>query len=272
MCWMSSRYAADGTAIKKAVLDVKRHEDENGHSWGYAAITTDGELISRKGVGRAGWGVAIDAPDAVLAIAHTRKATKGTINELNAHPFAIRDEAGETVAYMAHNGTWQDAPLDPDLDRADSWYMARELESRFHAEPEKPWAELILEAGAYIGETMIVIVADPDEPLGGRAFVYSGRYGITEDVREGAVWSSGGWEIPDRYLFEVSAEGNERRFQLLALEDAAYDRIREDARAAARPFKPASQFPNPDGHGYERWFSPGYSYEPEHDPESEVDI
>lgn len=271
MCWMSLRKSDDGSAIEHALRDVQGHEHENGHSWGYAAIGPDGEFTTRKGVGRVPESVIAEAPAAVLAIGHTRKATTGTINEANAHPFAIRDETGETIAYLAHNGTWREAPLDPTLDRADSWYIAREIERRICAEPKRPIEEHILEAGAYCGETMLVLVRDPEAKFGGRAFVYAGRYPITQSVRDGAVWSSGGSPLPENHLLDLAASDGSVPVTLRALARESFARIRREAdadnekRIAALADREAGDFrtysvgaslssvPNPEGRGYERW-------------------
>lgn len=190
MCWMTVRRGPN--CIGRAVSDVRDHEDCNGHSWGLA-VAAGGEVFIGKGVGHFPDGLAETFPDAEVALAHTRYATRGTITEPNAHPFAIRTAAGETVAALAHNGTWYAAP---DGRRCDSYYIARELEQRYRAAPERDFRELVREVGRFTGETLTVLHRD------GRAFAYSGRFEITAggpDVGGDAdvVRSSGGAPIRD---------------------------------------------------------------------------
>lgn len=196
-CWMAIRRNGP-SSLRRALMDAKGSEMERGgHSWGWAAII-DGELTIGKGVGKIDWHEMMDAPDVDgVAIAHTRFATQGSITAENSHPYAIRNARGETVAALAHNGTWQYAPIDEaDGDKTDSWYIARELEELYRnwesvgRDPDTDFADLVEDVGAYVGETFIVLHRD------GRTFTHSGRYEITQSDDGSAVWSSGGKSIP----------------------------------------------------------------------------
>ncbi|AAM88714.1 putative glutaminase [Natrialba phage PhiCh1] len=191
MCWMSI-YRGDD-APERAVAACQQNEQRSGgHSWG-VAVAVDGELHRERGVGA----MPIDAvdalPEADVALGHTRFATRGEISLRNAHPFEVRDRDGEPVAMLAHNGTWLSAP-DVD-DRADSWYMARLMESIYCAEPARPFEEIVRATGETTGETMTVLHRD------GSAYTYSGRYEITED--DHCVRSSGGTPIPDGVVTKI---------------------------------------------------------------------
>lgn len=191
MCWMSIYRGDDATA--RAVEACQQNEQQSGgHSWG-VAVAVDGELRRERGVGT----IPVDAlelyPEADVALAHTRFATRGDVNVQNAHPFEVRDADGEPVAMLAHNGTWWSAPDDPE--RADSYYMARLLESIYRADADRPFAEIVRLTGEITGETMTVLHRD------GSAYVYAGRYEITEG--EGCARSSGGTPIPDGVVTEV---------------------------------------------------------------------
>jgi len=101
----------------------------------------------------------------------------------NAHPFAIRNSDGDTIAALAHNGTWHDAPK---TDRADSFYIARLAESMILAGHDLN--DAVQHAGDVTGETLVVIDSE------GTGYVYSGRFEITDTG--GDVASSGGMPIP----------------------------------------------------------------------------
>lgn len=206
MCWMTIRRNGP-SSLRRALMDAKGAElRSGGHSWGWAAII-DGDLTIGKGVGRIDWHEMMDAPDVDgVAIAHTRFATRGSITAENAHPYAITNAHGETVAALAHNGTWINAPMDEaDGDHTDSWYIARELESLYRnwatvgRDPDADFAELVEDVGAYVGETFIVLHRD------GRAFTHSGRYEITHGDDGTAVWSSGGEVIPTGTVYQMDS-------------------------------------------------------------------
>jgi len=173
MCWMDIRRSDD--ALAGAIRSVREHEGSNGHSWGWAAAV-DGEIVIEKGVGElpeTGY-----VPAAEAALCHTRFATKGEITPGNAHPFAVEVE-GETVAALAHNGTWYEAP---DIrDWSDSRCMARILQMSLENGTHFPAAFRAL--GEMTGETIIALHRD------GTCWVHSGRFPIT---REGDVVSSSG--------------------------------------------------------------------------------
>jgi hypothetical protein len=121
--------------------------------------------------------------DAEVALGHTRLATRGDVTLENAHPFEIRNRSGDTRAVLAHNGTWYEAP---NSDRADSFYIARLVESLANA--GHPLGRAVAEAGGITGETVLVLGSD------GKGIVHSGRFDITE--QDGDVASSGGTNIP----------------------------------------------------------------------------
>lgn len=171
MCWMTVRTGAD--ALTGVLDDLEPQEELNGHSWGVAYVR-DGELVVEKGVGEVPrWEFADLERDGSVtaAMAHTRFATRGLVCTANAHPFPITDDDGEIVAALAHNGTWREAP-DDDF-HADSYWMARDLEQRYRADPDAPFADHVQATGDRTGETFIALRND------GVGFVYSGRYTIT---------------------------------------------------------------------------------------------
>ncbi|QBI90048.1 glutamine amidotransferase domain protein, class-II [Halobacterium phage ChaoS9] len=191
MCWMSI-YRGDNPAARAVAACQQNEQRSGGHSWG-VAVAVDGELHRERGLGAMPDDVVDELPDADVALAHTRYATRGEITVQNAHPFEVRDDDGEPVAMMAHNGTWWSAPDDPD--RADSYYMARLLESIYRADPGRPFEEIVQATGDTTGETMTVLHRD------GSAYVYSGRYEITE--AEQCVRSSGATPIPEGTVTEI---------------------------------------------------------------------
>lgn len=174
-----------GAAVEQAV-DRLRHGEQcsGGDSWGLAFPTPDG-LEIRTGVGPVPDNMDVCAQhwDADVALGHTRFATRGGVTMKNAHPFAIRNSRGETIAALAHNGTWHEAPR---TERADSYYIARLAESMVLAGHDLETA--IRHAGKITGETVLVI---DDSGIG---YVYSGRFEITDT--DGDVASSGGTPIP----------------------------------------------------------------------------
>lgn len=190
MCWMSIFRGEDAAA--RALEACSEHEETSGgHSWGVAA-PVDGRMVTAKAVGNIPVTAYELIPDAEVALAHTRKATRGEIVTENAHPFPVRDRDGKAVAALAHNGTWYGAP---DGDRCDSYYIARLLESQYRADPDRPFEELVEQTGRITGETLTVIHRD------GRGFCYAGRFGITEG--EECLKSSGGTPIPEGSVRQI---------------------------------------------------------------------
>lgn len=191
MCWMAGRRGDD--ALARAVRDVTNHEQmRGGHSWGYAALI-DGEWEVEHGLGYVP--AAIQLPEAEVAIAHTRFATRGAVTTENAHPFPVEVD-GETVAYLCHNGTWLDAP--DDGVHADSYFIARELENELADRPDAQFGDVLRSVGRRIGETLLVLHRS------GALFTFAGRYTITAD--DGVIRSSGCSELTPDYLYVMGPE------------------------------------------------------------------
>lgn len=192
MCWMTIQRDEDGeSAPRMAIEAIEYGQDQSGgHSWGIAFPSPFGDgLHLQHGVGRVP-PRAVDyfaRFDAEIALGHTRLATQGTVNMENAHPFPIVSDEGETVAALAHNGTWHDAPT---TDRADSYYIARLVETLYRSGHDLPTA--VAEAGDITSETLTVLTSD------GRGLTYAGRYTICEATD--AVKSTGGNPIPEGTL------------------------------------------------------------------------
>ena len=187
MCWMTIQTDEDGDAAAEAARAIARGERmAGGHSWGIAFPDGEGEVEIHRGVGHVptflSRGLSQEV-DADIALGHTRFATRGTITVENAHPFPVHDEDGKVIAALAHNGTWHDAP---DTDRADSYYIARLMESLIHGGHDVQ--EAFHMAGDITGETLVALTADGD------GFVHSGRFEIT--TLAGSIMSSGGRPIP----------------------------------------------------------------------------
>lgn len=183
MCWMAIYRGPD--AVREALRACSENEQHSGgHSWGFAVATDDAELHTGHGLGQLPPAAPDENDEVVAALGHTRFATRGEITLANAHPFPVEGPAGETVAALAHNGTWWEAP---DGDRCDSYYIARLLEDLLI--PERDFRQAVRLAGEVTGETITVLHRD------GTGYVYSGRHGITEG--DGCVKSTGGTPIPD---------------------------------------------------------------------------
>jgi len=194
---MTVRRTEDGDALR-AALDAVRNTGEQasgGHSWGFAVPDGDGSVEMYHGLGVTGERAEAVAEevDADVALGHTRWATRGGITLQNAHPFAIHDEAEQTVAALAHNGTWHEAPRD--VERTDSYYIARLVEVFFTDGLDL--GDAVRRAGEVTGETITVLGAD------GRAWAYSGRFEITATERAGVVASSGHRPVPDGEVIRV---------------------------------------------------------------------
>lgn len=185
MCWMSVYAGTD--SVERAWRACRGNEmSSGGHSWGIAVVV-DGELRFAHGVGFMPGDPPEDVAsvDADVALVHTRYATRGEITVENAHPFPVENDDGETIAALAHNGTWYDAPKN--TGRCDSYYIAKLLETAAaHAES---FRDAVRTVGEITGETITVVHRD------GTGYTYSGRFTITESAN--CVRSSGGTPIPD---------------------------------------------------------------------------
>lgn len=187
---MTLQTSSAGNAALRAIEAVERHEMSNGHAWGYAAYTVDGELTYDRGVGRIPND--LDIPDAHLAIGHTRFATRGVHTVENAHPFPIHLD-GELEATLCHNGTWYGAPKHPT--KSDTRLMAERLEKYVNEGETLEQAVRLLARDT--GETFLVLGHD-------EAYVNSGRFGITRADKPLRVASSGYAEIPDGQIIRVA--------------------------------------------------------------------
>lgn len=193
MCWMTVRSESD--ALAKGIIATRRGEEiSGGHSWGYAYVE-NGELNFEHGLRRLPEDP--DLPVTDNALVHTRFATQGNITIENAHPFRIRNGEGETVAALAHNGTWRDSP---DSQRfSDTWFMARLLEH--NVEKADTFEEALEKTVDKVGETVVVLHRNKS------MYVYSGRYPISKD---GTVVQSTGFEdIRDGQLLRIDESGDE---------------------------------------------------------------
>lgn len=176
MCWMTIR--RDDAPLASGINACQQHEaSSGGHSWGYAISDgTNLKLVTHLGT--------IDrspSSEAEAALVHTRLATRGSITRENAHPFLIEwheNNDSSRRAALAHNGTWYDAPQDH---RADSFHIARELES--HLRSGLTLRDAITQTGLITGETFVVLTDTA------RCFAHSGRFDITID--DDVIASSG---------------------------------------------------------------------------------
>lgn len=193
MCWMTLRHEPD--ALAAGIISTRVGESEaGGDSWGYAYVDESGELQIHKRVGR--MPESIDVPVVDKALVHTRLTTTGRINHTNAHPMAIKDNDGETIAAVAHNGTWRDAPDHEFF--SDTWHMARVME-RFY-QNGMSFRSAFEKTADKCGETMIALTR---ENVG---YVYAGRFSIH---KKGAKFQSSGYEnrVNSGDIFRIGADG-----------------------------------------------------------------
>ena len=194
MCWHTIRHEPD--ALAKGVIDVKNIGEpaSGGHSWGYAYIDEDGELQAEWGVGEIPDDLTTPYTD--TALVHTRFATRGVINEENAHPFGIWHD-GEVVGYLCHNGTWYEAPTEG-TQKADSYFIARKVEQELMDAEDFDTA--LWRAAREVGETILVLHQSGD------CYAYSGRFDICMAEDGDVIRSSHGTDIPDGSLVKIPAE------------------------------------------------------------------
>lgn len=191
MCWMTIRREDD--ALAKGIIAVRRGENiSGGHSWGYAYTDEDG-LHFEYGLGEIP--DEIDVPVTDNALVHTRFATQGNITLENSHPMIIRDEHGDAVAAMAHNGTWRRSP---DSDRfSDTWFMARQFEH--YLEKTGNFEDALKQTTAKCGETLVILRENGD------MYVYAGRFKITRS--DTVVQSSGFGTIDQGTIIRIDPDG-----------------------------------------------------------------
>ena len=95
----------DRTREAAAVLGAAM-EKRGGDSWGYCALTSENELVVRKGIGgiTSEWFKTARPDDEWKSVIyHTRAASHGTISLDNAHPFTFKTVGGGTLV-GTHNG------------------------------------------------------------------------------------------------------------------------------------------------------------------------
>lgn len=171
MCWMTVRHGHD--ALAEGLLATKRAEKTNGgHSWGYSYVDRDGNLQVHRQVGEMPDDFG-NVPVVDNALVHTRLATQGNINLVNAHPFTVMDDDDNVRAVMAHNGTWHRSE-DHDY-FSDTWFMRNELEDFYQESGD--FEEAFIETADKCGETMVALKDDKT------AYCYSGRFRITRAGR-----------------------------------------------------------------------------------------
>lgn len=192
MCWMTARKEYDALAM--GIIATKPHEEQNGHSWGYA-YAEDGEIHIRKGVGEIPDD--LDVPLVDNAIVHTRFATRGEVNKENAHPYAVEYD-GEVIAALAHNGTWVQAPKAEG--KSDTWMMARYFELLLR-ENDGDFETALKELTEKVGETIVVLHRD------GTVYGYSGRFMITASD-DGVIASSGHDVMHSGKIVKIPEEGS----------------------------------------------------------------
>lgn len=109
MCKISFAKTRDGTAYDKALAMLKHQENVvAGQGTGITWIDKKGVHL-RKAVGKIiNFNAKYpDVPRTNIALAHSRWATTGAINEENQHPISIMYK-GKRIGYGVHNGIWTD--------------------------------------------------------------------------------------------------------------------------------------------------------------------
>jgi glucosamine--fructose-6-phosphate aminotransferase (isomerizing) len=102
MCGIFGYIGYKNNAAEIVFNGLKNLEYRGYDSWGVAVFSKD-KILVKKRVGKIGNNHVNDMPDSSLAIGHTRWATHGGVNKINAHPHL---DCSEEIAVI-HNGIFE---------------------------------------------------------------------------------------------------------------------------------------------------------------------